>query len=155
MTDIAKEIDALRRLSVPELVERYEELWGKEPRCRNKEHLWKRCAWRLQEMRYGGLSKVAKDKLEELMAEIELPLSEKQRTVSGTLNRPPRPNDPPVGTTLIRTWRERELRVQVVDGGFEHEGIVYKTLSEAAKAITGAHWNGRLFFGLTERKKAK
>ena len=72
MTDISREIDALRKLPVPELVERYRELWDKEPRCRNREHLWKRCAWRLQEIRLGGLSGVAKDKLEQLISELDL-----------------------------------------------------------------------------------
>src|SRR2546422_7377349 len=114
MTDIAREIDALRKLPVPELVERYRELWGKEPRCRNKEHLWKRCAWRLQEIRFGGLSKVAKDRLEELIAEIHIPLTEKQRTVSGILAKPRKPGDPPVGTVLVREWHGKEIKVTVV-----------------------------------------
>jgi hypothetical protein len=155
MKEIEVEIDGLRRMTVPELLKRYEDLFGKPARVKNREHLWKRCAWKVQEARFGGLSKIAKDKLEELMAEIELPLSEEQRTVSGTLKKPPKPGDPSVGTVLTREWHGKRLEAKVVEGGFEHEGVVYKTLSEAAKAITGAHWNGRLFFGLTERKKAK
>ncbi len=47
MTNIAREIEELRGLPTPDLVERYRELWGKEPHCKHREHLWKRCAWKL------------------------------------------------------------------------------------------------------------
>jgi hypothetical protein len=35
------------------------------------------------------------------------------------------------------------------------EGVFYRTLSEAAKAVTDSHWNGKLFWGLSKRKKSK
>jgi hypothetical protein len=101
------------------------------------------------------LSQVAKRKLEELISGIDIPLSEKQRTISGTLRKPAKLGDPAIGTVLTREWHGKRIEAKVVEGGYEVEGVVYRTLSEAAKAITGAHWNGRLFFGLTERKKAK
>ena len=68
------EIDALRKLSTTQLANRYVELFGKPLRVKNREWLWKRCAWKLQEQRYGGLSAVAKQRLEVLVAEIELPV---------------------------------------------------------------------------------
>ncbi len=40
------------------------------------------------------------------------------------------------------------MRVTVLPGGFEHEGEVYKSLSALAKAVTGTHTNGFLFFRL-------
>ena len=153
MTSIAKEIESLRRMKVPDLVARYREVWGKEPRCKNREHLWKRIAWKIQEQRFGGLSKIAKQRLEELIAEIDLPLPERRRTVAGTLKRSQKPGDPQVGTTLVREWKGQEIRVQVTENGYEYEGVVYRSLSAVAKAITGSHWNGKLFFGLTARKK--
>jgi len=33
-----------------------------------------------------------------------------------------------------------------MEKGFEYEGKPYNTLSAIAKEITGAHWNGFLFF---------
>ncbi len=155
MKTIAQEIAELRRMNVPGLLERYRELYGKDPRIKHRDWLWKKCAWRLQEQRLGGLSAVAKRRLEELIAEIDVPLAEKQRTVSGALRGPRRPGDPVVGTTLTRDWKGHEVRVSVVDSGYEHDGVLYRSLSAVAKAITGAHWNGRLFFGLTKRKGAK
>ena len=155
MKTIEEEIDELRLMPTLQLIVTYEELFGKPPRCRNREHLWKRCAWKLQEQRLGGLSEVAKQRLGDLIAEIDLPLTERQRTVSGALKRPLKPGDPTMGTVLSREWHGQRIEVKVVEGGFEHAGEVYKTLSSVAKAVTGAHWNGRLFFGLTKRKASQ
>jgi len=57
-----------------------------------------------------------------------------------------------VGTVFTRTWKGGEVRTVAVEGGYEYEGAVYRSLSAVAKAVTGSHWNGRLFFGLTARK---
>lgn len=43
--------------------------------------------------------------------------------------------------------------VTVLQDGFEYDGKRWKSLTEIAKAITGNHWNGPLFFGLTKRSK--
>ena len=152
MKSIPQEIAALRAMAVPELVERYEAVFGKPPRVKHREHMWKRIAWRIQEQRFGGLSQVAKRRLDELIAEIELPLG--QRTVNGKVARS-RPGDPPVGTTLTRVWKGHEVRATAVEGGWEHDGVAYRSLSAVAKAVTGSHWNGRLFFGLTPRRRAR
>ena len=52
------------------------------------------------------------------------------------------------GTVLTRTYRDRVIQVTVLPKGFEWEGQMYRSLSAVAKAVTGAHWNGHLFFGL-------
>jgi hypothetical protein len=41
------------------------------------------------------------------------------------------------------------LQVKVLAEGFEFEGQVYGSLSAVAKAVTGSHCNGFLFFHLT------
>ncbi len=152
MKNIAQEIESLRGLEVAELVERYKELFGKPPRLKHRAHLWKRCAWTLQEKQFGGLSETAKHRLEELIGEIDLPLPERQRTVAGKLRGKPKPGDPIPGTTLVRRWRGQEIRVEVSENGFEFDGVLYKSLSAVAKAVTGSHWSGKLFFGLRKRK---
>jgi hypothetical protein len=55
---------------------------------------------------------------------------------------------PVVGTVLTREYQGRALHVTVMADGFEYEGQLYKSLSAIAKAVTGSHWNGYLFFGL-------
>jgi hypothetical protein len=41
------------------------------------------------------------------------------------------------------------LQVHVLAAGFAYQGQVFKSLSAVARAITGTHCNGFLFFRLT------
>src|SRR5690606_25544603 len=61
------------------------------------------------------------------------------------------------GTVLTRPYKGRTIEVKVVDpnGRFECDGEVYRSLSAVAKAVTGSHWSGKLFFGLTAAKNRK
>ena len=53
------------------------------------------------------------------------------------------------GTSLIREWDRQEYRVTVLpDGSYELNGQRYRSLSAAARAITGTHWSGPAFFGV-------
>ncbi len=151
---ITQEIQELRGMAVPELVERYEAAFGKPPRVKHREWLWRRIAWKIQEQRFGGLSAVAKRRLDELIAELDLPLNGK-RTVRGKVNGRGTASDPVVGTVLVRKWREQEIHVTRTEDGWECDGVVHRSLSAVAKAITGAHWNGRLFFGLKSRRRTR
>jgi len=58
---------------------------------------------------------------------------------------------PKAGTTLVRQWRGHTHAVLVREDGFEYEGQHYRSLTVIAKRITGAHWSGPRFFGLTKR----
>ena len=58
---------------------------------------------------------------------------------------------PKAGTTLVRQWRGHTHTVLVHKDGFEHEGQRYRSLTIIAERITGAHWSGPRFFGLTKR----
>ena len=58
------------------------------------------------------------------------------------------------GTTLVRQWRGHAHTVLVREDGFEYEGRHYGSLTVIAKRITGAHWSGPRFFGLTKRARA-
>jgi hypothetical protein len=61
---------------------------------------------------------------------------------------------PKTGTTLVRQWRGRAHIVLVRDDGFEYDGQHYRSLTVIAERITGAHWSGPRFFGLTKRTGA-
>jgi len=56
----------LKNLSVAELTEKYEELFGEPSRSRNHDYLYKRVAFKTQELAYGGLSERAKQRIAEL-----------------------------------------------------------------------------------------
>ena len=54
----------------------------------------------------------------------------------------------------MRQWRGRTHKVLVGEDGFEYEGQHYRSLTAIAEQITGAHWSGPRFFGLTKRTGA-
>jgi hypothetical protein len=58
------------------------------------------------------------------------------------------------GATLVRQWRGHTHTVLVREDGFEHEGQRYRSLTVIAERITGAHWSGPRFFGVTRRARA-
>jgi len=53
------------------------------------------------------------------------------------------------GARLVREWHGQTHAVLVLDEGFEWKGQRYRSLSKIAQAISGAHWSGPRFFGLT------
>ena len=61
---------------------------------------------------------------------------------------------PKTGATLMRQWRGRTHTVLVRENGFEYDGQRYRSLTVIAERITGAHWSGPRFFGLTKRARA-
>ena len=144
MKPISEELAELRALNVAELVERYVAVFGRAPRCKQPTWMFRKIAWEIQARRFGGLSKRALVRLEELMAEIDIPL--------GGVRAPLKSKRPTTqGTSVARVWKGREVTATAVEGGWEHEGVIYRSLSAIAKHVTGSHWNGKLFFGLSRR----
>lgn len=62
---------------------------------------------------------------------------------------------PPLGSVLTRRYKGADVQVRVLAGGFEYDGQVYPSLSAVAKAVTGSHCNGFLFFKLTARETSR
>ena len=167
---LAAEIAKLEDLAVSELAERWQDLFGEAPRSRNKAWLRKRIAYRMQEMAFGGLSPAALERIEELAE--KAPIRRRggrllSALTNGAPERPKKPAGPerrvaaavtapserderlpPEGYILTREHGGETHEVEVLEDGFEYEGRPYRTLSEVARAITGAKWNGYTFFGL-------
>ncbi len=152
---IPARIARLQEMSVGELREKWRKLYGEEPRSRHRVWLWKRLAWRIQELEYGGLSERAKKRLEELMPTAELALRVPRDFLKGVEPGPSRAvrdkRIPPPGTVLLRNYKGQGIVVTVLENGFEWEGREYRSLSAIAKEVTGAHWNGVRFFNLTRK----
>ena len=55
---------------------------------------------------------------------------------------------------LVREWNGRTYQVEVIDNGYRFDGKTYPSLTTIAKRITGTHWSGPRFFGLTPKRKA-
>ncbi len=148
---IAEEIAELRGLHVRDLVVRYKAVYGKPPRVKHRDHLWRRIAWKIQERAFGGLSGAARKKLDELIAEIDVPLVAEQTETNKPVKRVN--GEPAIGTTLVRVWHGQEIHATRTEEGWEHDGVVYRSLTALAMAATGSHRSGRAFFGLTKRKE--
>lgn len=165
MADMATELAALQHMTVSELQRKYRELVGEPSRSRNKDHLRKKVAWRIQELAEGGLSKRAHERLNELAA--GLPDGWRRRLQNPTpANQPGKDADakskpigrkrdprlPAPGSKLERIHKGKLHTVNVLDIGFEYEGEHYSSLSKVAHAITGTPWNGFSFFGLKKQR---
>ncbi|MFC3615276.1 DUF2924 domain-containing protein [Lutimaribacter marinistellae] len=55
------------------------------------------------------------------------------------------------GRRLLREWNGVTHVVDVTDQGFAWNGTSYRSLSAIAREITGAHWSGPRFFGLSSK----
>jgi hypothetical protein len=149
----------LQTMTVGELRVEYERVFGEEARSRNRIWLWRRIAWRIQEIEYGGLSDRAKARLEELMPDAELALRTPPGRVHAAVSVAGGPvrdkRIPKPGTVLLRHYKGQRLAVAVTKDGFEYDGRPFRSLSAVAREITGTHWNGLMFFGLTKKKAKK
>ncbi len=130
----------LPSLPMAELWALWDQHFPRRPNHRNRNCVESRLAYRIQELAYGALPTNIRKMLVEAGAK-----HSKIKSAAGlsaqTLLMP--------GTTLIREWDEREYRVTVTpDGLYALDGQVFKSLSAAARHITGTQWNGPKFFGL-------
>jgi hypothetical protein len=132
--NLLADISALPAMSVQELETLWQNTFENPPSSKNKPYMVRKLAWRLQEIRYGGLSEDTKIKLKKLRKNPNLGKRKKGM--------------PPVGTQFIREHDGEEHRVMVLADGFEYRGCKYRSLSEIARLITGTRWSGPLFFGL-------
>jgi len=99
-------------------------------------------AWQIQSRVRGGLLPSARKAIDKAQRQLE-------RTGSATSDRNLTIKP---GTRLVREWHGKTYHVLVLDEGFEHDGRRYESLSQIARAITGAHWSGPRFFGLKKHR---
>ena len=144
ITEVARLIAGLADRSTQELRVAWRQLHRTGPPVGlSRDLLIRALANRLQEQRYGGVSRALRRRLQNL-AEV----SDKAMMAV----------DPGLvlkaGTTLVRQWRGHTHMVLVHNDGFEHAGQRYRSLTAIAERITEAHWSGPRFFGLTTRTRA-
>jgi hypothetical protein len=162
--NVDQEIAALRCLSLPELRGRFARLFGEESQTTNN-RIWliKRLAWRLQALAEGDLSQRARQRAAELADDANLRLGPPRPPRIAAGSRPIPTSSRPLrshaalrpGTVLARPYKGQTLQVTALELGFQFEGVVYPSLSAVAKAITGSHCSGRLFFRLNGKGGAQ
>jgi len=142
--EVDRQIAELAHRSMHELRLAWRQLHRVEPpQGLSRDLLIRALAHQLQEQSYGGTGRGLRRRLQTLAGEREKRGASFDR--AATLK---------TGTTLVRQWRGHTHAVLVRDSGFEYEGQPYRSLSVIAQRITGAHWSGPRFFGLTKRASA-
>ncbi len=137
---LARDLARLPDLPLDLLKQRWRELYDAEPPARlGRALLTRAIAYRLQERAAGGL----KPAVARLLARVGADIAARRPVVPSAAAKP--------GTRLLRNWQGDTHEVIVLENGVCYRGRTYRSLSEVARAITGARWSGPLFFGLKER----
>jgi hypothetical protein len=85
-------------------------------------------AWKRQARVHGGLPTTTRKVIEMALTQLE----KRGRVDAGVKLK--------VGTRLVRQWQGKTYHVLVLEDGFEFDGRHFVSLSQIARAITGAHW---------------
>ena len=141
-SSLRERLESLQNLDGAALRKEWRRLCRSEPPRISRDLLMRAVAYRLQELAFGGLPKWARQSLAG------------SAIASDPGETTPTPIEPRLkpGARLIREWHGRTHTVIVLDDAFEFEGRSYHSLTQIAREITGAHWSGPRFFGLTNRK---
>ncbi|MCL4711960.1 MAG: DUF2924 domain-containing protein [Pseudorhodoplanes sp.] len=129
--------------SLDELRREWRRLYKSEPPKISRDLLVMGIAYRHQEIEHGGIGKATLRKLQTLARTLRA--TGRVGPSSGLVLKP--------GARLIRKWHGRTHTVTVTEDGFEYGGMSYSSLTQIARKITGAHWSGPRFFGITAKGK--
>jgi hypothetical protein len=147
MGDITQ-IETLKTADTAWLSTLYQKYFGNKLAPGNRTFLIRQLAYKIQEQSSGELSPAAKARILELVRTYD-PIN---RTIikssTGTTEAGRDIRLPTPGSVITKTYKGKRLDVKVLENGFEFQGSVYDNLSAVAKAVTGAHWNGFVFFGV-------
>jgi hypothetical protein len=104
----------------------------------NHEMLRRRIIYKLQEIKFGGLSVKSQTQIKKLTEQLKAG-SELSNVHELTIKN---------GTKLLREYQGQKHEVIVLEKGFKYRNKEFRSLSGIAKEITGTKWNGKLFFGV-------
>ncbi len=168
MMNVAAELRRYESLTTGQLHQEHLRVTGERARSNNRPFLIKRILWNRQAATRGGLTERARARANELARDQDLrvrppqaihdavkaaaaPIVAPADTDATTAAKAPFSELPPVGSVIMKQYCGRRLQVQVVADGFVFEQQHFKSLSAVARHVTGANWNGRLFFGVATR----
>ena len=138
------ELAGLSALDRKELVEKWRSLYKTGPPVgsQNKFLLYA-VAHRMQEKALGGLKPATRRFLEKAAQNND---ASKQQLLPTISIKP--------GTRMLREWHGVTYEVIILESRVLCNGKYYRSLSEVARAITGARWSGPLFFGMKKKEVA-
>ena len=130
-------LERLPELSIEQLRREWARHYGAPAPALSVDLLRMGLGYRMQERRFGGLSRYAREVLSAG--------GERGRHAIRTLVRLT------PGTRLVRDWHGVGHTVAVLNDGFEYGGKRWTSLTAIAFAITGSKRSGPEFFGLVEK----
>ena len=137
--NINDQVEALQRAPPKDLQAQWTRVFGSAPpRWKHSDSFIRAIAHRLQEQALGGLKAATARRLTKLANSLADAPDALERV---TYRVKP-------GTRFVREWGGDTHCVTAIDRGFTYLGKKYQSLSEIARAITGARWSGPRFFGL-------
>jgi hypothetical protein len=136
-------LEGLTTMSSAQLRAEWLNIYRKPPPDLSADLLRRGIAYRLQERAYGGLSPATMKQIERL---------KRQFAKTGEAVAKPAFTLKP-GTRLVRDWGRKSHHVLVLGDGYLYNDRSYRSLSQIASEITGAHWSGPRFFGLAKQSE--
>lgn len=144
--DNVKYITLMNRAELSEL---WTTTFGNPPPAKTSQSLMQKVlSFEIQSTMLGALEKKTKKKIFTLQRQIKNSSTDKAQTQKPKIILKP-------GTRLLREWKGATHCVEVIENGFVWQGNYYRSLSAIARLITGAHWSGPRFFGITTHNDAK
>ncbi|GAA0709893.1 hypothetical protein GCM10009105_10710 [Dokdonella soli] len=132
-------------LDLDDLTSLWSKVFGSSPPPGAKRELWVRLlAYGMQERAHGSLPRASQKGLNALTQ-----LKDDRSSTASAEHGSPTLR---LGARLVRSWNGATHEVTVLERGFAYRGRQYRSLSEIAEAITGAHWSGPRFFGLRKSR---
>lgn len=141
MSGVTESVVQLETMNLGEL----RDAWAQTYRCTappamSRELLRQAVGYKVQEQASGGLSRRLTLRIKAIEGLPSKTDASRQSSAAPTLK---------PGAKLLREWQGRVHEVLALDTGqFAYGGCCYRSLSEIAREITGAHWSGPRFFGL-------
>ncbi len=140
--DLSERLTTLADLDAASLRAEWRRLYRSHPPKRaGRDLLARAIAYKLQERAHGGLSAGTKRKLRDFAEQLET--GDGTAFDAGIALKP--------GAKLVREWGGDTYVVIALEDGFEFDGRRYRSLSQIAREITGAHWSGPRFFNLKRK----
>lgn len=138
-------LDALATLSPGQLHNQWRLLSGEDLPNLPASRIQHLIAYRLQEKQHGKLPLQTERQLDRIAAR-----RTKGDLTDNDVNGRAAERTAPIvhGTRFVREWNGKTISVTKTDQGFDWNGSTYRSLSEIARKVTGAHWSGPRFFGL-------
>ena len=141
MTELERKLASLSGMPPAQLRAMWRDVWRRPAPDIGPDLLRRGIAWKLQARIHGDLPAHVRREIDAVATRLR----------RGDPAASPRPSLRP-GSRLVREWQGRTHQVVVLERGYEYDSRHFRSLTQVARAITGTHQSGLLFFGIRRRR---